>query len=258
MKKPVMVAATVAGALLAGAAAAAEIMVLSAGAMQPGLIAVGEPFRKHSGHTFRVVYATAPELRRRVGGGEIADVLLAPPAVVRELAQDGRVLAEGQIPVGRVGAGVVARVGAPLPDISTAEALRRSLLEADSIVYNRASSGIYIETMLKKMGLFEQLEPKLNRYPDGTAVMHHLMKGAGREFGFGGITDILMYRDKGLQLVGPLPAEVQNYTSYTAALIAAATSPEPGKEFIRYLGSPQGRALFVESGIQQSQPGGNP
>src|SRR5262245_41004466 len=247
-----------AGALLAGAAVAAEVTVLSAGAMQPGLIAIAGPFQKQSGHAIKVTYATAPELRRLVGGGEVADVLLAPPAVVRDLAQDGRVAAEGQVPVGRVGAGVVARVGAPLPDISTTEALRRSLLEADAVVYNRASSGIYIETMLKKMGLFEQLEPKLKRYPDGTAVMHHLMKGAGREFGFGGVTDILMYRDKGLQLVGPLPAEAQNYTSYTAALIAAATSPEPGKEFIRYLGSPQGRALFVESGIQQSQPGGNP
>jgi molybdate transport system substrate-binding protein len=245
----------VAGLLLAGAAAAAEITVLSAGAMQPGLIAVAGPFSKQSGHAIKVTYATAPELRRRVGGGEVADVLLAPPAVVRELAQGGRVEAEG-LPVGRVGAGVVARVGAPLPDISTAEALKRSLLEADSVVYNRASSGIYIETMLKKMGLFEQLEPKLKRYPDGTAVMHHLMKGAGREFGFGGITDILMYRDKGLQLVGPLPAEVQNYTSYTAALITAAASPAAGKEFIRYLGSPEGRALFLESGIQQPQPGG--
>jgi molybdate transport system substrate-binding protein len=256
MKMVKSVAGMVAGALLAGAAAAAEITVLSAGAMQPGLISVAEPFRRQSGHAIKVTYATAPELRRRVGGGEVADVLLAPPAVVRELTQDGRVGAEGQIPVGRVGAGVVARNGAPLPDISTAEALRRSLLEADSVVYNRASSGIYIETMLKKMGLFEQLEPKLKRYPDGTAVMHHLMKGTGREFGFGGVTDILMYRGKGLQLVGPLPAEVQNYTSYAAALITAATSPAAGREFIRYLGSPQGRALFVESGIQQPQPGG--
>ena len=252
----ITVLAAMVASLAVQLASAAEIKVLSAGAMQPGLIAVAEPFRKQSGHAINVTYATAPELRRRVGGGEVADVVLAPPAVIADLAKGGKVAAEGQTPVGRVGAGVVARAGAPLPDISTADALKRSLLEADSVVYNRASSGIYIETMLKKMRLFEQIEPKLTRYPDGTAVMHHLMKGAGKEFGFGGITDILMYRDKGLQLVGPLPAEVQNYTSYAAALIAAATSPDAGREFIRFLASPAGKELFVENGIQSSQPGG--
>src|SRR5262245_26450575 len=103
------------GMLIASIATAAEISVLSAGAMQPGLIAVAGPFGKQSGHVIKVTYATAPELRRRIGGGEVVDVLLAPPAVVRELTQDGRVVTDGQFPVGRVGAGVVARNGAPLP-----------------------------------------------------------------------------------------------------------------------------------------------
>jgi molybdate transport system substrate-binding protein len=229
---------------------AAEITVLSAGAMQPGLIAVAGPFLRESGHEIKVTYATAPELRKRIGAGEVADVLLAPPAVIGELVKSGRVAANGHVALGRVGAGVVVRVGASLPDISTADALKRSLLEADSVVYNRASSGIYIETMLKKMGVYDQILPKITRYPDGTAVMHHLMKGRGREFGFGGVTDILMYRDKGLQLVGPLPAEVQNYTSYTAALITAGTNPDAGSAFIQYLGSPAGKKLFSDNGIQ--------
>ena len=85
-----------------------------------------------------------------------------------------------------------------------AEALKRSLLAAERVVYNRASSGVYIESMLKKLGVYDELGARLVRYDDGTAVMHHLMKGQGREFGFGGITDILLYRDKGLRLVGPL------------------------------------------------------
>ena len=76
------------------------------------------------------------------------------------------------------------------------------------------------------------------------------MQGRGSEFGFGGITDILMYRDKGLQLVGPLPEEIQNYTSYTAALITAAANPDAAKAFLRYLGSPAGKALFAANGIR--------
>ncbi len=229
---------------------AAEVRILAGGAMQPGLIAAAPVFRKESGHDIKVEYAIGTELRRRVGGGEVVDLLFAPIPVVKELTPAGRLAAEGQVMAGRVGAGVVARNGAPLPDVSSAEALKRSLLAADKVVYNRASSGIYIESMLKKLGVYEELGTKLVRYDDGIAVMHHLMEGKGREFGFGGITDILLYRDKGLQLVGPLPEEIQNYTSYTAALVTAAANPDAARAFLRYLASPAGKALFAANGIQ--------
>ncbi len=217
--------------------------------MQPGLIAVAPEFRRQSGHELKVVYAIASELRRRIGGGETADVVLAPVAVIAELAERGRVAAEGRVAVGRVGVGVVARNGAPLPGIGSADALTRALLDADSVVYNRASSGVYVETMLKTIGIYEQIRDKLVRYDDGTAVMHHLMRGTGREFGFGGVTDILMYRDKGLRLVGPLPEEIQNYTAYTAALITASPNPDGAQALLRFLASPRGRALFSTNGI---------
>jgi len=231
-------------------AGGAEVQALSAGAMQPGLIAVAPEFRSQSGHPLKVTYAIASELRRRVGGGEVADVLLAPVAVIAELAQGGRVAAEGQVALGRVGAGVVARNGAPLPDVAGAEALKRSLLEAESVVYNRASSGVYIETMLKKIGVYEEIRARLIRYDDGVAVMHHLMQGKGREFGFGGITDILMYRDQGLRLVGPLPEEVQNYTAYAAALITASPRPDAARALLQFLASPPGKGLFSINGIR--------
>jgi molybdate transport system substrate-binding protein len=233
--------------MMAGAAA---VQVLSAGAMQPGLIAVAPEFRKQSGHELKVAYAIASELRRRVGGGEVADVVLAPAAAIAELAKGGRVAAGGQVAVGRVGAGVVARNGAPLPGIGSADALKRSLLDAESVVYNRASSGVYIETMLKKIGVYGQIQARLIRYDDGIAVMHHLMQGKGREFGFGGITDILMYRDKGLRLVGPLPEEIQNYTAYAAALITASPQPDAAQALLRFLASPPGKALFSINGIK--------
>jgi len=231
-------------------AGGAEVQALSAGAMQPGLIAVAPEFRSQSGHRLKVTYAIASELRRRVGGGEVADVLLAPVAVIAELAQGGRVAADGQLALGRVGAGVVARNSAPLPDVAGAEALKRSLLEAESVVYNRASSGVYIETMLKKIGVYEEIRARLIRYDDGVAVMHHLMQGKGREFGFGGITDILMYRDQGLRLVGPLPEEIQNYTAYAAALITASPRPDAARALLQFLASPPGKGLFSINGIR--------
>ena len=234
----------------AAAGDAAEVRVLSAGAIQMALIAAAPMFRTESGHEIRVTYAIASELRRRVGGGEVADIVIAPVAGVAALTKGDTVAAGEQVVVGRVGAGIVARNGAPLPDISSAEALKRALLDAESVVYNRASSGVYIDSMLRKLGVYEQITAKLVRYDDGTAVMHHLMQGKGREFGFGGITDILMYRDKGLQLVGPLPEEIQNYTNYTAARITAGANAGAAQAFLRYLASPAGRTLFAANGVK--------
>ena len=122
-------------------------------------------------------------------------------------------------------------------------------LAADSIVFNRASTGIYLENLLKKMGIYDQILSKTTRYPDAGAVMEHLLAGKGREIGFGPITEILLQREKGLKLVGPLPADVQNYTSYSAAPMAGSAAPELARAFVRYLGSPESRALLVAAGI---------
>ena len=235
---------------MAATGRAVENRLLSPGYIQPTLIATVHVFHAESAHEIKVTYAIASELRRRVGGGEVADIVIAPVAGVADLTKGGTVAAEEQVVVGRVGAGVVARNGAPLPDISNVEALKRALLDAETVVYNRASSGVYIDSMLKKLGVYEQIAAKLVRYDDGNAVMHHLMQGKGREFGFGGITDILMYRERGLQLVGPLPEEIQNYTRYTAARITVGANPGAAQAFLRYLGSPAGRALFAANGVK--------
>ncbi|HKD71635.1 MAG TPA: substrate-binding domain-containing protein, partial [Candidatus Acidoferrum sp.] len=120
-----------------------------------------------------------------------------------------------------------------------------------AVVYNTASSGAYVEDMLKKIGVFDEIQGKLVRLFDGNAVMRRLVEGKGKEFGFGGITDIVLNRDKGVRLVGPLPAETQNYTSYTAALIAISPNAQSARAFMTYLASRDGRALFAANGISE-------
>jgi molybdate transport system substrate-binding protein len=233
----------------AGSAMAAEINVLSAGAVEPGLRAAAGAFQKQSGHQVKITFNTAPEIRKRVSGGEAFDVVIAPPAALEELAGAGKLAAE-RASLGRVGLGVAVRPGAELPDISSTDALKRSILQADSIVFNRASTGIYLENLLKKMGVYEQILSKTTRYPDAGAVMEHVLKGKGKEIGFGPVTEILLHRDKGLKLVGPLPADVQNYTSYAAAPMTAAASAELARSFVRYLGGPESKALFAAAGVE--------
>jgi molybdate transport system substrate-binding protein len=124
------------------------------------------------------------------------------------------------------------------------------VLAADSLVYNRASTGLYFEGLLRKLGIYDQVESKTTRYADGEAVLEHLLKGHGREVGFGAITEILLHRDKGLHLVGPLPAEIQNYTSYVAVPMASVPGAEVARAFVRHLGSASSKALFSAAGIE--------
>lgn len=230
-------------------AAADELRVLSAGAIEPGVRAAVAAFQKQGGHPLRLTFNTAPQIRKRMQDGERWDVVIAPPAVIEALAQARQAGAE-RVSVGRVGLGVAVRPGAPVPDISSAEALKRSVLEADSLVFNRASTGVYLEGLLRKMGVYEQIEARTTRYADGASVLEHVLHGKGREIGFGAITEILLYRDKGLQLVGPLPAEAQNYTAYSASATPTTTDLGAARTFITYLGSPASRALFAAAGIE--------
>lgn len=232
--------------VVAGSTVAAEIHVLSAGAVEPGLRAAALAYAKQSGNEVKITFNTAPAIRKRIGAGETFDVVIAPPAALDEFA--GKISPD-RAALGRVGLGVAVRPGADVPDISSSERLRASVLAADSIVFNRASTGIYLENLLKKMGIYDQILPKTTRYPDAGAVMEHLLAGKGKEVGFGPVTEILLHRDKGLKLVGPLPAEVQNFTSYSAVPMLASASPELARAFVRYLGGPESKALLVAAGI---------
>ena len=233
---------------LAGAARADEVKVLSAGAIEPGLRSAAAAFDSQTGHSTSITFSTAPELRKRMQGNPAFDVLIAPPAVIAEFAAAGQ-LEAARADVGRVGMGVAVREGAPMPDISSAEALKRSVIEADSLVFNRASTGLYLESLLRKMDVYPQVEGKTIRYPDGASVMEHVIKGNGREIGFGAMTEILLYQGKGLKLVGPVPADVQNYTSYTAAPLASARQQALARQFVTFLAGPVGKPLFVAAGV---------
>jgi len=243
-----LAACALAGALAGAAAQAAELRVLSAGAIEPGLKAAAAAFEKQTGHNVKISFNTAPELKKRMESNPDVDVVIAPPAVIGEFAAASK-LAETRANVGRVGMGVAVREGAPVPDISSAEALRRSVLAADSLVFNRASTGIYLEGLLKKMDVYAQVEGKATRYPDGAAVMEHVIKGKGQEIGFGAITEILLYQGKGLKFVGPVPAEVQNYTAYTAAPLASSRQQELAQQFVSFLAGPVGKPLFIAAGV---------
>jgi molybdate transport system substrate-binding protein len=230
-------------------AAAQEVAVLSAGAVEPGLLAAIAVYQKDSGRKAAVTFNTAPQIRERVEKkGEKFDVVIVPPAVMDAFAEAGRVEAE-RVMLGRVGQGIAVRPGAPVPDISSVEALKRAVLEAESVVFNRATGGQYIESMLRKIGVYQQIESKTTRYASAAQVMDHVLKGGGRELGFAPMTEIMLYKEKGLRFVGPLPAEVQQYNAYVASPMRGAANAKSASALVRFLGTPAAKAALVSGGV---------
>jgi len=247
MPKQVLAPPSPARSGAASPALAGEIKVLSGAAVEPGLIAAADTFRNRTGSNVVIAFATTPEMRRLVGAGETFDVAIAPPALLDELAKSAKVDGTVRVLLGRVGVGVVIRDGAPMPDISTTEALKRAVLDADCVIYNRASSGLYVERLLQRLGLAEQIQSKTKRFT-GTDMIEPLIRGKGKEIGFMPVAQILNCHGRGLQLVGPLPADIQNYTTYAAA---PAPKSEGGQAFVHFLGTSEARDIFVSAGIEE-------
>jgi molybdate transport system substrate-binding protein len=231
-------------------AGAVEVKVLSGGAVEPGLHAFAEHIKRTLGHELKIQFNTTPQIVKRLAAGDVFDIVIVTPAVIEQATKDGKVVAGSRAPVGRVGAGIIVRNGAAAPKVGTPDALKQALLEADSVVYNSASSGLYLDTLFEKMGVLAQIKPKTTRYPDGASVMEHVIHSKGNEIGFGAITEIKLYTSKGLQFVGPLPAEVQNYTTYEAALMSGAPAAAAAQAVLRELATPAAKAAFTGAGVE--------
>jgi molybdate transport system substrate-binding protein len=235
---------------LCGPSVAAEIKVLSAGAVEPGLHKAVEQFRQSTGHEVKIQFNTAPQIVQRMQDGYVADVVIAPPAGLKQQADAGRVVADGHASVGKVGIGIVVRKDAPSPAVATTDEVKAAVLGADSVVYNTASTGLYLERLFERLGVAEPIKVKATRPPSGEAVMQTVVGGSGNQIGFGAITEIKLFETKGVKFLGPLPADIQNYTTYNAALTTNGPQPEAAKAFIAFLATVEAKQLFAAAGIE--------
>ena len=231
---------------------AEEIRVLSAGAVKRGVGALAEAFGRDTGATVTVTFATAPVLKRKVEDGTAeADVFIAPVPAMKGFEEKGLVVAGTSAVIGSVKAAVVVRDGANKPDLSTAETLKKAILDADSLVYNQASSGLYIEELMARLGVAEEVAAKTTRLATGGEVMKHLAASEVlNEIGFGQIPEISVYADQGVTLVGPLPEEIGKTTTYAAGLSATARAPGPAQAFIDTMATPAAKETFRATGVE--------
>lgn len=233
--------------------AAAEIKVLTAGAFKQVLLALVPEFEKQTGHKVIVENATVGVLTKRIGGGEAFDLAVLTPRAVDDLTKQGKFADGSRQNLARVGVGVVVKDGTPKPDISSVDAFKKSLLAAKSVAYidpaAGGSSGIYVSGLLDKLGIAAEVKPKA-KLIHGGAVAEHIARGEA-EVGIHQISEILPV--KGIVLVGPLPAEIQNYTIYAAGLGANAKQAEAAKALIKALTGPAAADVLKSKGMQSPQ-----
>lgn len=238
------------GAVVSGiGVSAAELAVLSAGAMEPAVIPLLLQFQRTSGHTMRVEYGTAPELADKLARNQASDVLIAPKAVMDQAVSDGRVVAGSRRALGRIGVGVFVKRGAPLPDVATEAALRQALLAADAIVHTQGSSGQYVSELVRTLGIEREVAAKTIRTPDADTALARVAAGTGTMLGLGAVTVIRAHETRGTQMVAPLPDHLQNFTEYFAALRVGAVTADVAKAFLDYLATPAASQTLQGAGV---------
>jgi molybdate transport system substrate-binding protein len=247
------------GVMMASAAAgdvatAAEVKVLTAGAMKEVVLTIKGDFERETGDQLVIENDTAGALLRRISGGEAFDVAIVTPAIITELTSKGKVAAGTARSLARVGIGVMVKAGAPAPDISSVDAVKRALLEAKSIAMidpsGGGSSGIYLAALFDKWGLSQQLMAKAKLKRGGYVA--DIIAAGEAELGLHQISEILPVA--GVTLVGPLPAEIQSYTTYNAGISAAAANAAGARVVIRLLTEAKMDAVLQAKGMQRPPP----
>ena len=227
-------------------AGAADVRVLSVGAVQNAVKGLGLDFAKETGHQVIFTFGSPAVVTQKIKDGEAFDAVIVSEPAMDLLDQDGIVNPESRVRLANTGMGVAVRAGAPVPDLSTPEAFKQALLAAKSIVYGDPTlpnqSGEKAEKILGKAGILDALKGKLQVVAGQAASQERIAKGEV-EMGLYNVSEIP--EGKGLHLAGPVPAPLQISTTYEGALMSDGTAPEAARAFIRFLTDPEARAKWI-------------
>ena len=240
-------AAAVLGALLAGSGTGgSEVHVWTARALATVLAEIGGEFERASGHRLVVSSDLPPAFLRRASAGEPFDLLISGSSAVDAWIRDGRIVAATRTPIARSGIGVEVKAGSRKPDISTVDAFKTALLQAKSIAYLKVGSGIYLEGLFDRLGISAAIAPRVTR-PDSDIVSELVAKGE-IELGMTVITQILT--TPGVELVGPLPPDIQSYVTFIGGVSARAQAAEAARQLVEFLREPRARAVIKAQGME--------
>jgi molybdate transport system substrate-binding protein len=238
--------------LLAGGASAAEVRVMISGGLAAAYKELVPEFERLTGN--KVITAYGPSMGTTVNAipvrlerGEPADVLIMVGYALGDLIRQGKVITDSRVDLVKSPIGIAVKSGAPKPDISSVDALKRTLLAAKSIAYSDSASGVYISTeMFQKLGIADEMKDKARKIP-ATPVGEIVAHGEA-ELGFQQISELKPVA--GIEIVGQLPPELQKITVFSAGIASVSKEPEAGKALIKFLASPAAAPVIINSGME--------
>ena len=244
--------------LLTVTAGAAEVRVMISGGLTAAYKALVPEFERGTGHKVLTAYGpsmgtTTNAIPVRLERGEPADVLIMVGYALDDLAKKGKVTAGTSVDLVKSPIAVAVKSGTPKPDISTPDALKRALLAVKTIAYSDSASGVYVSTeMFGKLGIADEMKDKARKVP-ATPVGEIVARGDA-EIGFQQMSELKPV--EGIDIVGPLPDELQKITIFSAGIATVSKEPDAGKALIKFLASPAARAELIKSGMDPIATGG--
>ena len=225
---------------------AAELRVIAGGSMTALLNQLGPPFEQATGHRLSIHFDSTPNIITRINSGTAFDVVVVPVDVFKDAAAKAHFETGPAIDIARVGYGVAIRAGAPKPDISTPDALKKTLLGAQSIAFVPASAaGAYVTKVFERLGIAEEMKAKTRVQAGPPQIAPAVAKGDAELGVF--LTNVLIA--PGIELAGSFPAELQQELVFSSAIATDAREADAAKAFIDYLKSPATAATIKAGGM---------
>ena len=233
-------------------AQSADIKIILAGGLGPVVSAVKPAFEKETGHKLDITFVSGPVVKREIEGGRAFDVAISQPEIIDEMIQAGKIVADSRTDIARAGIGLSVKAGAAKPDISSADAFKRTLMNATSIAHSKeGASGAYFMKLIDRLQLTAALGPKLIGAPAGAGgLVSPVLKGEA-EMVIGTASAIM---EPGIDFVALIPDDLQNWSVFSAGLSAAAADPKAAKEFVAYLKSAKSLPSIKEKAMQPITP----
>jgi molybdate transport system substrate-binding protein len=248
MKSRLIVAAA-ALLLFPSVAQNAEIKLLASGAVKDAYIELLSKFEKTSGHKVTAAWSSTTEIQKRVAAGEAADLVILGDSGTEQLIKQGKLVASTRAIFAKSGISIAVRSGAPKPDISSVDALIKSVLAAKSIAYSEGASGTYLVGMFQKLGIYDQVKSKASIAKANEPVGEKVVRGEA-EIGLHQFSELIPV--KGIQIVGPLPAELQYITVFSGGVHSEAKEPDAAKALIKFLTTPAVGKSIKKHGLDRS------
>ena len=235
----------------AASGASPELKILTPRSIWTVLNEIGPQFERNTGHKLNVVSGIAGTLADRIIAGEPFDIFIGPPVQVDRVVQSNKAIAETRTPIARSGIGVEVRAGAPKPDISSVEAFKSALLNAKSIGYLRqeGSSGAYLHRLFERLGIADAIRAKVVR-PETDIVSELVAKG---EIEIGLVVTTQIMTTPGVELVGPLPGEIQSFIRWSGVIGTNSAAPLMAKDLLKFLAGPTAVPVLKSQGMEPGE-----